>query len=842
MPERECVRPVIPLTLCLLMGILAGDSFAGYLLLVQTTITLLLFALGLWLWLSISNPPKTLPHLVTVGLGLLFFCLGYLLIQPWRVERTGERDLRSWVDGPVIQIQGTITGAVQKDAYGLRFDMLSVQIQDAQGGWRSVWGGVRVRTRQALVIERGDRIRTQGKLKSVRGMQNPGGFDYARYLADRNLLARMRLSPSTAVEIRKSTLQKSFVSQLNLYRHQVQSLLAQHLDPQARGVLQALVTGDRELIAPRLQAAFRHAGVAHLLAISGLHIGIVGTLMFGASLFVLRRVPFLLSRGWTTKGAALVTLGPIWLYGLMSGMAPSTLRAVLMASILLAAILMGQRPDTFNTLAVAAMAIVCLHPPALFAVSFQLSFVAVFWLLVGMKRKNETSDDLPQAPVIMGHKINRWMINLLWVSVLAWGGTLPLVMRYFNILVWASVPVNLLVVPVISLWVVPLGLLGAFFSGWWPDAAVLMFKASALGLTPALAWVSGAAALPFAWIYTFTPSLLEVCLYYLVLYGVLQWLPWPGTSSKGKIKGRVPVWSVVLVVGMICLDAGYWCYQRWWRNDLRVTVLDVGQGTASVVAFPKGPVWLIDGGGFSNNKVFDIGHRIVAPFLWRQKICRVDRVILSHPNSDHLNGLLFVLRHFKVDTFWSNGQSSDTAGYRELRRLLVDQGINAPPFPRIPRLTTVNGVAVAVMFPAVQDLQDFSEEALNRNSLTLRIAHQGHSILFTGDLTRPGERLLADRHSKDLPSDLLMVPHHGSRTSSSWQFIKSVQPRHALITCGWRNRFGFPHKTVLERYQKIGADLWRTDHHGALMATATRDGWKIQPTVDWQATGQGGDR
>jgi competence protein ComEC len=279
-------------------------------------------------------------------------------------------------------------------------------------------------------------------------------------------------------------------------------------------------------------------------------------------------------------------------------------------------------------------------------------------------------------------------------------------------------------------------------------------------------------------------------------------------------------------------DAGYWLYQRIWNDDLRVTYLDVGQGNAALLQLPGGYTALIDGGGFSDNSVFDMGARVIAPFLWRNKIQTIDALILSHPNSDHLNGLIFIAQHFNVKTIWSNGESKTTLGYKRLRKVVAEKHLFLPDFKQMPRKRLINGVEFLFLYPPA-DFLDKKKAGqkwrnANNNSLVIKVSFGRVSFLFPGDITAKAEKELVRLSGANLASDVLLVPHHGSRSSSSRLFLSKVKPQVAVISAGWKNRFRFPHSTVLDAYQESGCRILRTDRNGAIMFST--DGKRLSAT------------
>jgi competence protein ComEC len=291
-------------------------------------------------------------------------------------------------------------------------------------------------------------------------------------------------------------------------------------------------------------------------------------------------------------------------------------------------------------------------------------------------------------------------------------------------------------------------------------------------------------------------------------------IPWGSPGRKAA--------TAILVLGLIGagIDGGYWFYQRFGRHDLRLTLIDVGQGNAALLEFPGGRKALVDGGGSPDPAAFDVGANVVAPYLWRNKIATVDTLILTHPNSDHLNGLIFIADNFHVRTLWTNGEAREIPGYAGLMQTAARRGITVPPFPEIPRESTINGVRLQVLYPPVDFLGRREAERWrrneNNNSLVTRVSLGEVSVLMPGDLMRAAEKELVELAGDQLRSTVLIAPHHGSRSSNSEEFLRAVMPQAVLVSCAHRPGSGIPHPQVLERYEKQDIRIYRTDRDGAV--------------------------
>jgi len=678
-----------------------------------------------------------------------------------------------------------------------------------------VSGRIRVTVRgQAKDLWPGKRVSLRAPVRPLRNFNNPGGFDYERHMRFRDVLASAFLSgPDAITSPEISPLGGHF---LHRFRDRIARVMDTAASEETRGVLAALLLGEKERIPQPLREAFARTGIAHLLAISGLHMGMLATVSFGALCWLLGRSERLLLTGSVKKWAALLSILPVAIYGQLAGMSPATQRAVVMVVVFLCTFLVDREYEALNTLAAAALVLLFLSPGALFDLSFQLSFAAVASVVCGMRLLGGRHP---------GHKRpsgwKRKVLLFCMVSVCAIVGTLPLAAARFHWVSCIAPLTNPIFVPLVGFGVIPLALSAAAVLPFSETAAWWFMHAADGLLEPTLKGVRFLAGWQFAAVPMPCPSLLETVLYYALIASVLH-----------LRKSTLAVWSLVLVLFLLACDAGYWLHERFGREDLRVTFLDVGQGNAALVELPKGPCMLVDGGGFGGGSTFDAGEHILAPLLWKKKIHTVQTVVLTHPETDHMGGLAYMLRHFHTREFWSNGQSSGSEAYQRLTDALREGKIVQRGVSDLTVSRDVSGVAFQVLYPP----EDFLERAkrerwrdANNNSLVLRAVFGAHSFLFAGDLMRRAEgELCARKDPRVLSSTVLAVPHHGSKSSSSEPFVKAVAPLFAVVSAGWNNRFGFPDPGVMERYEALGARVLRTDRHGAIRFRT--DGRSLQVT------------
>ncbi len=500
-------RPVIPLLICLLTGIIFGYAFPHYQI---WAFFLTPIAFFIVIFNLIKNKNGGLSPII------LFFALGYLSVQPWVTPKISDHHIIHFADSHVRQIVGTVASSPIKLKNRIRFILETETLAENKIAFPvrgkisvSVWGS-------DPKITAGDRISFVGKIKPVRNFNNPGRFDYKRYMHFKKIwgIAHASAKKLTIVENRSG---KSGGGVINSARIRISDLIDKTFEGEQQGVLKALIIGDRQDISPAVRDAFNRAGVGHLLAISGLHIGIIATVAFVFFRWLLSRHRAILWRAWTRKGAAILSFFPVLTYGLLAGMSPSTQRAVIMVSVFLLNFLLEREPDPMNTLAVAALAILVWHPPALFSISFQLSFTAVVTIIYGLSKTSHLNSQKKGR-----YNLLNKFLSFMWVSFFAILGTLPLVMLYFNQVSLVGLIANMILIPLVGFIVVPLGLVAVFVFPLTSNGALGLLNASAFVLSQALKSVEFFAELFFAAIKTVTPTYIEIACFYIGFWLILN--------------------------------------------------------------------------------------------------------------------------------------------------------------------------------------------------------------------------------------------------------------------------------------------------------------------------------
>jgi competence protein ComEC len=798
-------RPLIPMVAALAMGIFIGGSWPGYL--PEATGAAILLSAVL-LYKGYRNHSAALLPLILLAL------LGYILMSPWLPVDFPENHISRYMTSQRWRIEGTVV-SVLPERHGRRRLILEVSHLQDQHQTLTVAGRIRVTVAgEAPELFSGTTLVFHSRIKPFRNFKNPGGFDYRRHMMFQRVFGsafvrgeRLRIVGGECPPV---------PSLISRYRSRARIVIETLSDVPTQAVMKALLIGERQAISPGLRQIFNRCGVGHLLAISGLHIGIVGGLVFWLCYKGLNRFPFILERGWGRRGATALAIGPIVAYAIVSGLSPATQRALIMVLAFMATYFIHKDGDTLNFLALAALLMLLWHPPALFSISFQMSFGAVFWIVLGLRSIESQTSSRPDRTSRMWRRTKTFVRVTLWATA----GTLPLVMYYFQQISLVGLIANCLLVPLMGFFILPLGILSLLVLPVNTYLAEAGIQLAGWGLAQALQIMQMLAAFDSAAITTVVPSVLEIICYYALL-GIIA-------MRKEAYRRR---WVFLIVMMVLVVDGLYWGNARFWHRDLRVTIMDVGQGSAALVEFPGGGTMLIDGGGYTNNQFFDMGERVIAPFLRSRKIMQIDTLVLSHPSSDHMNGLVYILGHFHPQTLLWTGARASTDSFRDFFKAVLRSGVNVPAFSQLDRNRIIGGVAMDILHPP----QAFSErnhpssgDAYNNHSLVVKLTMGACSILFPGDIEASGEAELLEYRRAALPSRVLVAPHHGSQTSSSMGFLSAVHPEIVVISAGWQNQFGFPHTSVIERYEGLSASIYRTDLKGAVNLRTDGQRWEVK--------------
>ncbi len=615
--------------------------------------------------------------------------------------------------------------------------------------------------------EPGQYITLRGRSRAPQGPANPGEFDYRRYLDARGIHWIIEADDWHAVSTAEHTpgLSKALQERLGLKLRRLAD----------GSLVQALILGDRTGIGPQKSEQWQRLGIAHLMAISGLHIGLIGGLLW---------VParFLPVNPWVQL---LIVLVGLLCYVMLSGLRPSALRAFCVFALAGSARIKNGSGEPLNHWAAAALLLILWQPGLPGQLGFQMSFAAsgaIIYLLPAIRR------------------LRRW----LWpfaISAAAQAGLVPLLADAFGeiallgaLFTWVFLPLITVLLAASLLWVLTGSLL---------DFCLIPVLD---GMTAAIYWIAEISQAVAITVPLPSFSLVSILLW----YGF--WL-FVGSQTRSRcfVKRRSLLAKVALVAVVLALLTGM---PRDWLLPLEVTAIDVGQGDSLLIQTPHGQNILIDGGGshWEEQSDYGVGPRRLLPYLRRRGIDHIDLVILSHPHEDHLQGLLTVLEELSVGMVWDGGDPHTTRSYIRYLELIETKGVPYHVVRTGQSVSLAGGVKLSIEHPS--ELEYGTSSDLNNNSVVVLLEYRSRRFLFTGDIDWEGQiRMLRS----GVPSvDWLKVPHHGSASAWLEPWIEAVSPSIALISAGEGNRFGHPHAKVVEGLKEREVEVYRTDIHGSV--------------------------
>ena len=761
----------------------------------QAELPELMWAWGLLLMAIASGLLRQYQWTTLVAINRILLC-GFFLgagffwaaaFAHWRLADSLPPEWERWD----IQVAGVVASLPQKNDRSLRFqfDIERVLTEGAVVPKRIALSWYKDRqsgtNEMALpILKAGERWQITVRLKQPHGNANPHGFDYEAWALERNIRA-IGYVRAAAGNQRLHPMVHRLTYWIEHLREEIQQRFTGKLTDQTyAGVLKTLATGDQHAIPRDQWQVFTRTGTNHLMAISGLHITLVSSLIFALAFWLWRWNPYLVLRLPARRAAVIAGLVVALGYAVLSGFAIPAQRAFCMLAVVAIALWRGRFTSATAVLAWALLGVVLLDPWATISPGFWLSFGAIaVIMLVTVGRIGKM------------HWLSGWL-RIQWAITL---GLIPLLLALFQQVSLVSPIANAMAIPLVSLVVVPLTLLATV--PWFDFMLPLAHDVLSAGMT----LLHGLSHLPHAVWQQHAPPLWTIP---VAVTGII-WMLLPGSLGVGFFAGFPARWlGVVALLPMFLVQPS-----KPETGELWLTVLDVGQGLA-VVARTQNHALLFDTG--PNFGETDSGSRIIAPFLRGEGIRQLDAMIVSHADSDHSGGALSVLEAVPVMRLMSSLDS-----HHPIQRAVMhtDQCLAGQSWQW-------DDVHFEWLHPRAQEYAD-PQRKTNASSCVLKITSIHGSVLLPADIEGKDEQALLARVSDKLPATVLIAPHHGSNTSSTAAFIQKVNPALTVFTVGYHNRYDHPRAAVVARYRDAGSELLRSDRDGAILLRFANNGWSV---------------
>jgi competence protein ComEC len=644
----------------------------------------------------------------------------------------------------------------------------------------------------------GDKIKVSARLISAKGFRNFRGFSMDLYLKSQKIHNRASSKSPLLVEKTKSGNTFSLPRLISIIRRGLQKKIEKHFLSKSSAlssqgaILEALLLGERGRMDDSVTRSLQNAGIYHLFAISGAHIAIISFFLF--SLLKLLQIPKRLSY--------LLLMIFLIFYALLVEGRPSVMRATIMALAFFLGKIIWSHVSLINTLSLSAFVLLLLNPYSLFSVGFQLTFAATLSIILFFPRIIKY---MPKLPLRIS--------EIFVLSLTAQLGIMPIIATVFHRITFSSLILNYAALPLVGVIMacgyifLPFSLISSFIGQLLAEALGYLINLL-IGASRLLDWFPSLSyRIP-------SPYFLLTIGYFLLL--LLMLLP------KKMKRQKIICLSLFLVSFFLLISYPFPSQTK----DFKLTLIDVGQGESILVEFPGKKKMLIDGGGLYQG-TFDIGERVVSPFLWEKGIKKLDYLVLTHAHPDHLKGLRAVARNFKIREFWEAFSPVENEIYGEFKNLLPSSTYRRRLFRGDSHQES--SVRIEILHPERGVF--FVPSVHNDQSLVLRLLYLQTAFLLTGDIGREAETNIL-KNSLNIRSQVLKSPHHGSNSSSSTGFLNEVKPQLVIISIGEKNRYGFPDQEVLERYAKLGAKVYRTDLCGAIELSSDGHSISIRTASD----------
>lgn len=694
---------------------------------------------------------------------IIFFTIGGLRF--FAVDTLPPNDISKFA-GDNVQITGEIREEPQiktlpNDLTQVRFVVDAESIK-TRGATEKICGGLILtyypRAGEELPTARiGDKISAGGNLKFLSNYNNPGQIDTVTRMKATGITARLSAGKQgISIEQVDGGLWTKFLRLVAAIREHYRESMASVMSREDAAAIFAMLFGGYAGLNPELVEDFVTTGIVHILSVSGSHMSMLA--MATAWLCTILKLPRRL-----TFAIGLFVIGT---YAILSGLLPQVLRSATMGILIFFAKTLDAEAEGARLLTITALAMLLNQPLLLFDISFQLSFSAtagLMYLSEGLKKNFE--------------RVPKFFVEPASMTIAAQLASLPIIIWYFNQISLSSVLANVFVMPLLEIVIVG-GLLGGIFSTVVPLAGKIFFTGEALIFGAGAELNRIFANLPLSSVQVPTLGILAGVFYYAALI----------------FRRPIILLMIIFLLAPNFFKAG----------DVEVSFVDVGQGDCAVVITPHKRCLIFDTGGV-REKAFDVGGRVVVPYLKHENIREVDKIFLTHVHEDHAGGAGAVIKKLPVGEVITAGESKSeyaaTFGIAEENLPPLKQGHAGENY-------NVDGVEVEILFAP-------SDGTGNEISNVYRIRYGGVSFLITGDLVKEIEAQIL-REGIDVSSTVLKVAHHGSKTSSSEEFLQAVKPKCAVICVGYGNTFGHPRAEVLERLENLPTKIYRTDRDGLI--------------------------
>ena len=625
-------------------------------------------------------------------------------------------------------------------------------------------------------IKYGDSLYIEGEFKQPEEARNYKGYNYKQYLKTKKIIGTVELEK---VKILKSS-NGSFIHNIQKY---IRDTINGTLTDEEGNLLLAILLGDKDKLSEDIQESFKTSNLSHMLAVSGAHVS-----------YIILGLTYVLQNSIIgKKNGKIVCIIFLLAFMAITNFTPSVTRACIMAILTLFSSIIYRKSDVYTNISVAALITLIFNPYSLLDLGFQLSYGGTIGIIIFIKRIQEKKSN---------SKVINYIKQMALVSIYANIIIIPIMMYHFNTVSFTFIISNIMASPILGIIVItgflfiiasitvkPLTRLIDIFI---KPILIILIKISQI-----------CSKLPFSNILVVTPYMFNVISYYaIILYCI---------KSKKNNKCKI---IICLLIVLILINFIIYIFPQ----KLRIFFIDVGQGDSTLIITSDKKTVLIDGGGSDS---FDVGEKVLLPYLLDRRILKIDYVLISHFDTDHCGGILTIMEKVKVKNIIISEQAEHSENYERFKKLMIHKKIRLIEVKKGDKIKIGRYSEFKILFPTSRLL---SENPLNNNSIVAQFNYNNFKMLFTGDIEKLAEQQILKTEKAEIRADILKVAHHGSKTSSIPEFIKAVRPKIALIGVGKNNTFGHPNQQTIKNLENIKCRIYRTDLQGEIIIKIDQKG------------------
>ena len=625
-------------------------------------------------------------------------------------------------------------------------------------------------------IKYGDSLYIEGEFKQPEEARNYKGYNYKQYLKTKKIIGTVELEK---VKILKSS-NGSFIHNIQKY---IRDTINGTLTDEEGNLLLAILLGDKDKLSEDIQESFKTSNLSHMLAVSGAHVS-----------YIILGLTYVLQNSIIgKKNGKIVCIIFLLAFMAITNFTPSVTRACIMAILTLFSSIIYRKSDVYTNISVAALITLIFNPYSLLDLGFQLSYGGTIGIIIFIKRIQEKKSN---------SKVINYIKQMALVSIYANIIIIPIMMYHFNTVSFTFIISNIMASPILGIIVIT-GFLFIIASITVKPLTrlIAIFIKPILSILIKISQICS--KLPFSNILVVTPYMFNVISYYaIILYCI---------KSKKNNKCKI---IICLLIVLILINFIIYIFPQ----KLRIFFIDVGQGDSTLIITPDKKTVLIDGGGSDS---FDVGEKVLLPYLLDRRILKIDYVLISHFDTDHCGGILTIMEKVKVKNIIISEQAEHSENYERFKKLMIHKRIRLIEVKKGDKIKIGRYSEFKILFPTSRLL---SENPLNNNSIVAQFNYNNFKMLFTGDIEKLAEQQILKTEKAEIRADILKVAHHGSKTSSIPEFIKAVRPKIALIGVGKNNTFGHPNQQTIKNLENIKCRIYRTDLQGEIIIKIDQKG------------------